>query len=100
MDTPEAVVKAVTYTPPPELIPYLRRGGSLFARVTDPAAMTPGVIRLGLIDRKKDRNRTRARWSRQLERSRVAAAVEAAVAAAMPAARPLSSTGRSGADAR
>jgi hypothetical protein len=76
------VARAVTYVPPPELVPYLTaRTSDLYrVRLTDDEKK-PLALRRGLVDRKVNRNRMLAVWRTRQERSRL---VELAQANGLP----------------
>lgn len=101
-DTDRAAVQRVSYTPPAELLPYLRRGGALFkprraagsaaAAVDDRVPQLFRDVRL----RRKDRNKLKRKWAQRLERSRLSRDIDA-MAQQLMAAERAAAPGASGA---
>ncbi len=79
-DTPAAAVAAVTYTPPPELVPYLSRAGALYRGPASEEERVPDLLRDSPLSRKM-RNRVRRNWAAEQQKLRVSAEVVAQLAA-------------------
>ena len=75
-DTPQELARAVTYTPPAALLPYLARDSDLYRIRKLDAEKVPHTVRAGHVSRKKDRNAIMATWRRGQDRARMAQLAE------------------------